>query len=65
VSTIPASLAGRWTRRRRIEHARDLAASLPLAALATHTIPFRRAEDGYRQLDAGDAGLIHMAFGYG
>lgn len=64
VSTIPASLAGRWTRRRRIEYARDLAASLPLAALATHTVPFRRAADGYEQLDTGDAGVMHMAFGY-
>jgi 2-desacetyl-2-hydroxyethyl bacteriochlorophyllide A dehydrogenase len=65
VSTIPASLSGRWTRRRRIEHARDLAAALPLEQLATHTIPLRRAAEGYEQLDAGAAGVIHMAFGYG
>lgn len=64
VSTIPAAAAGRWSRRRRIEHARELAAALPLAALASHTIPFRRAAEGYELLDAGAAGVIHMAFGY-
>ena len=64
VSTIPAAAAGRWTRRRRLERARELAASLPLAALASHTIPFDRAADGYQLLDAGSEGLIHMAFGY-
>jgi 2-desacetyl-2-hydroxyethyl bacteriochlorophyllide A dehydrogenase len=64
VSTIPAAAAGRWDRRRRIEHARDLANSLPLAALASHTIPFGRAADGYQLLDAGSEGVIHVAFGY-
>lgn len=64
VSSIPASLAGRWTRRRRIEYARDLAAMLPLDVLASHTVPFRRAADGFRQLDEGEQGLIHLAFGY-
>lgn len=64
VSTIPASASGRWTRRRRIEHARDLAASLPLESLATHLVPFLKAADGYEQLAAGDPGVIHMTLGY-
>jgi 2-desacetyl-2-hydroxyethyl bacteriochlorophyllide A dehydrogenase len=65
VSTIPASLSGRWTRRRRLEQARELATSLPLAELASHTIPFERAAEGYRHLADDDAGVIHVAFGYG
>ena len=64
VSTIPAALSGRWSHRRRLLHALDLAATLPLAALATDTVPFERAGDGYARVDAGTAGLIHMAFGY-
>jgi 2-desacetyl-2-hydroxyethyl bacteriochlorophyllide A dehydrogenase len=43
VSTIPAALAGRWDRRRRLEAARELLTDLPLAALATHEFPFERA----------------------
>jgi threonine dehydrogenase-like Zn-dependent dehydrogenase len=64
VSTIPASLSGRWTRRRRLTHAVELAATLPLAALATDTVPFDRAGEGYARVDAGATGLVHMAFGY-
>ena len=47
VSTIPAALSGRWSHGRRLAHAVDLAATLPLAALATHTVPFERAGEGY------------------
>jgi 2-desacetyl-2-hydroxyethyl bacteriochlorophyllide A dehydrogenase len=64
VSTIPAALSGRWTRRRRLTHAVELAATLPLAALATDTVPFERAGEGYARVDAGATGLVHMAFGY-
>jgi 2-desacetyl-2-hydroxyethyl bacteriochlorophyllide A dehydrogenase len=64
VSTIPAALSGRWTKRRRLSHAVELAAALPLAALATDTVPFERAGEGFNRVDAGAAGLIHMAFGY-
>jgi len=64
VSTIPAAASGRWTHRRRILHARDLAADLPLAELATHVVPFESPADGYRLLDAGAPGVMHVAFGY-
>ncbi len=38
--------------------------SQPLARLATHTVPFEHAADGYAQVDAHEPRLIHMAFGY-
>ena len=65
VSTIPAALSGRWSHRRRLLQALELASTLPLAALATDTIPFDRASEGYARVDAAPTGLIHMAFGYG
>ncbi len=65
VSTIPAALSGRWTHDRRLAHAVDLAATLPLAALATDTVPFEQAGEGYARVDARETGLVHMAFGYG
>ena len=65
VSTIPAAMAGRWTPRRRLERARELAGSLPLERLATHVVPFDRAGEGYARVDAAEPGVVHMAFGYG
>jgi 2-desacetyl-2-hydroxyethyl bacteriochlorophyllide A dehydrogenase len=64
VSSIPSSLAGRWTKSGRLAHAVDLARTLPLELLATDTVPFEQAADGYRRVDAGESGLVHMAFGY-
>jgi 2-desacetyl-2-hydroxyethyl bacteriochlorophyllide A dehydrogenase len=64
VSTIPAALSGRWSRRRRLMHAVDLAPTLPLAQLATDTVPFEQAGEGYARLDAGAPGVVHIAFGY-
>lgn len=64
VSTIPARLSGRWTNRRRLEHAAELAATLPLGELATDTIPFERADAAYAALDAGTEGVFHVALGY-
>jgi threonine dehydrogenase-like Zn-dependent dehydrogenase len=65
VSSIPAALAARWTKDRRLAQAVDLARTLPLGLLATDTVPFEQAADGYRRVDAGERGLVHMAFGYG
>lgn len=64
VSTIPAAMSGRWTHRRRMAHALDLARSLPLSDLATDTLPFDEAAEGYRRLDSGDPRVMHVAFGY-
>lgn len=64
VSTIPAALSGRWSNRRRLAHSLDLARSLPLADLASDTVPFEHAAEGYRRLDSGDPGVMHVAFGY-
>lgn len=64
VSSIPAALSGRWTNHRRLAQAVELAHELPLALLATDTVPFERAAEGYARVDAGGAGLVHMALGY-
>jgi len=64
VSTIPAALSGRWSHRRRVRHAVRLAGVLPLDELATDTVPFDAAADGYARLDSGAEGVMHVAFGY-
>jgi 2-desacetyl-2-hydroxyethyl bacteriochlorophyllide A dehydrogenase len=64
VSTIPASQSARWTHRRRLTQAVELAATLPLSVLATDMVSFDDADAGYARVDAGPPGLIHLAFGY-
>jgi 2-desacetyl-2-hydroxyethyl bacteriochlorophyllide A dehydrogenase len=64
VSTIPASLSGRWTRSRRRDAARGLLADLPLDPLATHTFAFRDAADAFAAVAAGEGGLVHAALCY-
>jgi 2-desacetyl-2-hydroxyethyl bacteriochlorophyllide A dehydrogenase len=64
VSTIPARLSDRWTPDRRRRAVVDLLADLPLDRLATHTYPFDDAAEAYEAIDAGIAGLIHVALGY-
>jgi threonine dehydrogenase-like Zn-dependent dehydrogenase len=64
VSTIPARLAGVWTRDRRRTTARRLLDELPLRALATHVFPFDDAAAGYAALARGEPGLLHAAFDY-
>ncbi|MDQ3867042.1 MAG: zinc-binding alcohol dehydrogenase [Actinomycetota bacterium] len=63
VSTL-GSRAGRWDRKRRLETTRRLLAELPLAPLASHTVPFERAAEAYAALDRGDDGLVHVALAY-
>ena len=64
VSTIPAALAGRWDRRRRLEAARELLTELPVAALATHEFPFERAPEAYEAVAHGDGDVVHAALRY-
>lgn len=64
VSTIPARLAGVWTRNRRRATARRLLDELPLQVLATHVFPFDDATAGYAALARGESGLLHAAFDY-
>jgi threonine dehydrogenase-like Zn-dependent dehydrogenase len=47
VSTIPATLAGRWTLERRRAVAAGLLSELPLAVLATHTFPLAAVADAF------------------
>jgi 2-desacetyl-2-hydroxyethyl bacteriochlorophyllide A dehydrogenase len=64
VSSIPAALAGRWSRDRRRVVARDLLHELPLAPLATHSFPFEQAAEAFAAIDRGEAGLMHAALCY-
>jgi 2-desacetyl-2-hydroxyethyl bacteriochlorophyllide A dehydrogenase len=64
VSTIPARLAGEWTRERRRRVALELMAELPLDAVATHEFPFTEAEAAFRHVDEAPAGLLHAALCY-
>jgi 2-desacetyl-2-hydroxyethyl bacteriochlorophyllide A dehydrogenase len=64
VSTIPARLSSRWDRARRLAVVTDLLQTLPLRALATHTFDFESAAAAFAALDAGRAGLLHVALRY-
>jgi 2-desacetyl-2-hydroxyethyl bacteriochlorophyllide A dehydrogenase len=64
VSTIPASLAGRWDVQRRRTVATRLLSELPLKLLATHDVPFDDAGEAYAALDRGEAGLLHVGLRY-
>jgi 2-desacetyl-2-hydroxyethyl bacteriochlorophyllide A dehydrogenase len=63
VSTI-GGRAIRWDRLRRLEATQALLAELPLAALASHTLPLERAPEAYAALDRGDDGVVHVALAY-
>jgi len=64
VSSIPAALAGRWSRARRRAVVRELLHGLPLARLATHDFAFDRAGEAFAAVDRGDSGLLHAALCY-
>jgi 2-desacetyl-2-hydroxyethyl bacteriochlorophyllide A dehydrogenase len=64
VSSVPAVLAGRWSRARRRAVVRDLLAELPLAPLATHAFPFSDAGAAFAAVDHGAPGLVHAALCY-
>ena len=64
VSTIPARLAGEWSRERRRTATVDLMGELPLETLATHEFPFADAKTAYQQADAVEPGLLHAALCY-
>jgi 2-desacetyl-2-hydroxyethyl bacteriochlorophyllide A dehydrogenase len=64
VSTIPARLAGEWSRERRRKVTVDLMGELPLQALATHEFRFSDAKAAYQQADAAERGLLHAALCY-
>lgn len=64
VSSIPARLAGEWSRERRRRVALELLGELPLGAVATHEFAFADAATAYRQTDEGRPGLLHAALCY-
>lgn len=64
VSSVPAALAGRWTRARRRAVARDLMVELPLARIATHAFPFADAAAAFAAVDHGAPELVHAALCY-
>jgi len=64
VSTIPARLAGEWSRERRRQVALELMSELPLGVLTTHEFPFADAAAAYQQVDTAAPGLQHAALCY-
>jgi 2-desacetyl-2-hydroxyethyl bacteriochlorophyllide A dehydrogenase len=64
VSTVPATLAGRWDVARRRRVAAALLDELPLAVLATTDIPFDEAPLAYEALDRRAPGVVHVALRY-
>lgn len=64
VSTLPASIGGRWDRERRSGLARRLLDELPLSLLARHEFAFERAPEAYAAIDRGQEDLIHAALRY-
>jgi len=64
VSTIPARLAGEWTRDRRRRVALELMSELPLGAVATHEFAFTDADTAFRHVDEAAPGLLHAALCY-
>ena len=64
VSTIPATLAGRWDVARRRRVAVGLLSRLPLSTLATTEFAFAEAAAAYRALDSREPGVFHVALRY-
>lgn len=64
VSTIPAALTTTWDRERRRQAAARLLTDLPVARLATDTVPFEQAAAAFAAVDTGRAGMLHVALGY-
>ena len=64
VSTIPSALRAEWSVDRRRAEAWRLMGDLPLGALATHEVPFERADRAYAMLDGGEEGVMHVALRY-
>ncbi|THE65259.1 oxidoreductase [Salinadaptatus halalkaliphilus] len=64
VSTVDPSLRGRWDTDRRLETALEWVARLETAALVTHRIPFRDAEDAYELLDSGPESALQVLLTY-
>ncbi|MGZ4533785.1 MAG: zinc-binding dehydrogenase [Mycobacteriaceae bacterium] len=65
VSSIPAALGARWDIGRRRATVRRLLAELPLHALPAREFPFEEAAAAFAALDAGEAGLVHVALRHG
>jgi 2-desacetyl-2-hydroxyethyl bacteriochlorophyllide A dehydrogenase len=65
VSTIPSTLAGRWTVGRRRAVTRSLLRQLPLDALTTHEFPFSEVSRAFDAVDRCEPGLIHAVLRYG
>ncbi len=62
VSRVPPALAARWDRPRRMAAAFRALGELDVAALISHRVPFARAAEAYRLLDAGAAGALQVVF---
>ncbi len=64
VSNLDPALSPRWTMARRLDLARDLLATLPVAALITQRFPLEQAAAAYELVDQRPAETIQVVFTY-
>ena len=62
VSTLTPSLAGRWTKARRLDVAWRRLAALRPSQLITHRLPLTQAAEAYRRIDAGPDSCLQVIF---
>lgn len=64
VSHLGSRLLSRWTKRRRMEVARDALTRLPVAALITHRFPVERAAEAYALIDERPDACLQVLLTY-
>lgn len=64
VSTLPASLSGRWQKERRYALAWKLLGELPTREIISHRVNFGEASDAYEKLDQSPSEIIQILLTY-
>lgn len=64
VSRIGPALAGRWSKKRRLQTALDFLTTLPMEDLVTHRFELERAPEAYRLLDEEPGGCLQVILSY-
>ena len=65
VSTLPAQLSGRWTKKRRIHTAWEMIRKCKPAQFISHRFPLNRAKEAYELLDKNPQEALQVIFTYG
>jgi alcohol dehydrogenase len=64
VSTIDPQYAGRWSKERRLEVARDILKEVDVTELITHRVPIERAPEAYELLDERPQEAVQVLLTY-